>query len=61
MMSMSIGKLSAALLAALVASAAVRADDWPQWLGPQRDGVWRDAVIVEKLLGEAADDALEPA
>ena len=23
------------------------------------DGVWRDAVIVEKLLGEAADDALE--
>ena len=23
------------------------------------DGVWRDAVIVEKLLGEAADDALQ--
>ena len=18
----------------------VRADDWPQWLGPKRDGVW---------------------
>ena len=23
------------------------------------DGIWRDAVIVEKLLGKAADDALE--
>ena len=25
------------------------ADDWPQWLGPQRDGVWRENGIVEKL------------
>ena len=25
-----------------------RADDWPQWMGPQRDGVWRETgVIVE--------------
>src|SRR6516165_1176375 len=23
----------------------VRADDWPQWLGPQRDGVWRETGI----------------
>lgn len=23
------------------------ADDWPQWLGPQRDGVWRETGIVE--------------
>jgi outer membrane protein assembly factor BamB len=27
----------------------VRADDWPQWLGPQRDGVWREKGIVEKF------------
>ena len=27
----------------------VHADDWPQWLGPQRDGVWRETGIVEKL------------
>jgi outer membrane protein assembly factor BamB len=26
-----------------------RADDWPQWLGPQRDDVWRETGIVEKL------------
>ena len=23
-----------------------RADDWPQWLGPQRDAVWRETGIV---------------
>ncbi len=27
----------------------LHADDWPQWLGPQRDGVWRETSIVEKL------------
>src|SRR5437764_1063993 len=27
----------------------VRADDWPQWMGPQRDGVWREDGIVEKF------------
>ena len=25
------------------------ADDWPQWLGPQRDGVWRETGILEKF------------
>jgi outer membrane protein assembly factor BamB len=28
---------------------AVRADDWPQWLGPARDGVWRETGILEKF------------
>ncbi|MCU0787133.1 MAG: PQQ-like beta-propeller repeat protein [Verrucomicrobia bacterium] len=27
------------------------ADDWPQWLGPQRDGVWRETGIVETFPG----------
>ena len=27
----------------------VAADDWPQWGGPQRDGVWREVSIVEQL------------
>src|SRR6266404_2433194 len=22
-----------------------RADDWPQWLGPNREGVWREAGL----------------
>jgi outer membrane protein assembly factor BamB len=30
-------------------SATSRADDWPQWLGPQRDGVWRETGIIEKF------------
>ena len=33
----------------LILSSALRADDWPQWLGPQRDGVWRETGIVEKF------------
>jgi outer membrane protein assembly factor BamB len=28
---------------------AARADDWPQWLGPKRDGVWRETGILEKF------------
>lgn len=30
-------------------SATARADDWPQWLGPQRDGIWRETGIVDKF------------
>jgi outer membrane protein assembly factor BamB len=26
---------------------AGRADDWPQWLGPRRDSVWRETEIIE--------------
>src|SRR5262245_37155970 len=25
------------------------ADDWPQWLGPQRDGIWRETGILDKF------------
>src|SRR4051812_16367277 len=32
----------------LAVAAQARADDWPQWLGPQRDGVWRETGILEK-------------
>lgn len=28
---------------------ALHADDWPQWLGPQRDAVWRESGIVENF------------
>lgn len=27
----------------------VRADDWPQWMGPRRDGVWREAGVVKAI------------
>src|SRR5437899_1783944 len=26
-----------------------RADDWPQWLGPQRDGIWRESGLADKF------------
>src|SRR4051794_35045006 len=32
-----------------LAAAGGRADDWPQWLGPQRDGVWRETGILDKF------------
>lgn len=29
--------------------AATNADDWPQYLGPKRDGIWRENGLVDKL------------
>lgn len=43
------------LLALAVSSiqlAVVGADDWPQWLGPKRDGVWCEDGIVAKFPAE---------
>lgn len=36
-----------ALLALVLLAAPVQADDWPQWLGPHRDGVWRETGILD--------------
>jgi outer membrane protein assembly factor BamB len=33
-------------LLALSCTMALKADDWPQWLGPQRDSVWRETGIL---------------
>ena len=27
----------------------LRAADWPQWLGAERDGVWRETGLAEKF------------
>ncbi|MBN2508188.1 MAG: PQQ-like beta-propeller repeat protein [Verrucomicrobia bacterium] len=35
--------------AVLAAGASATADDWPQWLGPQRDGVWRETGLLEQF------------
>ena len=40
--------IAATAIFALCAS-PVRADDWPQWLGPQRDGIWRETGILKKF------------
>ena len=39
----------APMIAVLLGGAICNADDWPQWLGPQRDGVWRESDIVERF------------
>ncbi|WP_010588525.1 PQQ-binding-like beta-propeller repeat protein [Schlesneria paludicola] len=30
-------------------TSTVRGEEWPQWLGPQRDGVWRETGIVKEF------------
>src|SRR5262245_7535132 len=35
--------------AGLLAATAVRADDWPQWRGPNRDGVCRETGILAAI------------
>lgn len=41
--------LALTLFTVFSALASARADDWPQWLGPRRDGVWRESGILEKF------------
>jgi outer membrane protein assembly factor BamB len=38
-----------ATIALLSLRAPARADDWPQWLGPQRDGVWREQGLLDAI------------
>ena len=37
------------MLRIVLHGASVRAEDWPQWRGPQRDGVWQAEGIVSEL------------
>ncbi|MCI0540525.1 MAG: PQQ-binding-like beta-propeller repeat protein, partial [Verrucomicrobiales bacterium] len=48
---MSCNKMIGRLIGSIVLATAsdARSDDWPQWLGPQRDGVWRETGIIEKF------------
>ncbi len=33
----------------LTFSTPLIADDWPQWMGPSRDGIWRESDIMQKF------------
>src|SRR4051812_7950469 len=37
------------LVALYVTCLSASADDWPQWLGPKRDSVWRETGVVMKF------------
>jgi outer membrane protein assembly factor BamB len=39
----------ASTLAFCALQTGVRADDWPHWMGPTRDGVWTETGVMEKL------------
>src|SRR5438045_4869179 len=41
-------QMSVYFLFQLVSAVAV-ADDWPQWLGPGRNDVWKEMGVVEKF------------
>ena len=41
--------LACGLAWSVLALATAVADDWPQWRGPNRDGVWREDRLVERF------------
>lgn len=44
--------LGVALAIAILTPGSAPADDWPQWLGPRRDGIWRETGILNKFPAE---------
>ena len=44
--------LAGSCLAFSITTLHLLADDWPHWLGPQRDSVWREKGIVETFPAE---------
>src|SRR5690242_11214520 len=47
------GILASTLASALLVLgvAFVRAEDWPQWRGVNRDGIWKESGVLEKFAG----------
>lgn len=41
--------MAVALVLTQICAAQTAADDWPQWRGPKRDGVWRETGILESM------------
>ena len=41
--------LACPLLLLTALTSAARGDDWPQWMGPGRDNVWRETGIAKRF------------
>lgn len=48
-MRLKIDRLFFVVFLLLCSFAISRGDDWPQWLGPKRDGVWRENGLVDRF------------
>jgi outer membrane protein assembly factor BamB len=46
---MALRNITLAAIVTLSVASVVNADDWPQWMGPKRDNVWRETGILEKF------------
>jgi outer membrane protein assembly factor BamB len=44
-----LGVRSLIVMSVCCCSLAAFGDDWPQWMGPKRDNIWRETGIVEKF------------
>src|SRR5690348_8526733 len=42
-------RLAVICLCGQITACVAIADDWPQWLGPGRDDVWKETGIVEQF------------
>src|SRR5947209_2595928 len=42
-------RLATGLALSFLCVLASQADDWPQWRGPRRDGVWRETGILQTI------------
>ena len=52
--------IASGLAACLSGLVPARADDWPQWLGPQRDAVWRETGIIEiAVIAQTSNDFVD--
>lgn len=49
MLPTSVRRLLFTTLLCLVAPSCLFADEWPQWMGPQRDGVYREQGVVTEI------------
>ncbi len=47
-----LSSLSWSVLVLWLVAVSARADEWPQWRGPNRDGVWRETGLVDKFAGD---------
>ncbi|MDA7510780.1 PQQ-like beta-propeller repeat protein [bacterium] len=44
-----LGRQFTVLIAIGLSHSVLFADDWPQWFGPNRDGIWRETGIIDRF------------